>query len=135
MGKGSRALPTGEGTTGGGDSRSYYEIAINPAGAVLEIDHGDGGKGIQWTSGSRSAVHRGDRQWSIELRLPIAGEGAFVLDPAKGIDAGQPKDLFPWRINVCRQRVRGTTTERTAYSPTGKDNFYLPEKFAKLWGK
>ncbi|MEP6672080.1 MAG: hypothetical protein ABJF10_23155 [Chthoniobacter sp.] len=53
----------------------------------------------------------------------------------KGIDGAQPKDLFPWHFNVCRQRVRGTTIERTAYSATGKDDFYVPEKFAKLWGK
>ena len=38
-------------------------------------------------------------------------------------------------LNICRQRVRGTTTERTAYSATGKDDFHVPDKFAKLWGK
>jgi hypothetical protein len=31
--------------------------------------------------------------------------------------------------------VRGATIERTAFSATGKDDFYVPEKFAKLWGK
>lgn len=116
-------------------SRSYYEIAINPSGAVLEIDHSDGGRGVAWTSGLQSAVHRGDKQWSVELRLPIVGEGAFALDPLKGVDGAQPKDLFPWYVNVGRQRVRGSVIERTAFSPTGKDDFYVPEKFAKLWGK
>ena len=42
---------------------------------------------------------------------------------------------MPWHFNLCRQRVRGTSIERTAFSATGKDDFYLPEKFAKLWGK
>jgi hypothetical protein len=116
-------------------SNSYYEIAINPAGTVLEIDHGKDGKGVKWTSGAQFAVHRGDRQWSIEMRLPITGEGSRMIDPLKGIDGAQPKDLFPWHFNVCRQRMRGTTIERTAFSTTGKDDFYVPEKFAKLWGK
>ena len=116
-------------------TRNYYEIAVNPAGTMLEIDHAEGGKGVRWASGAQCAVHRGDKQWSIELRLPIVGEGAFALDPLKGIDGAQPKDLFPWHFNLGRQRVRGSSIERSAYSATGKDDFYVPEKFAKLWGK
>ncbi len=116
-------------------SNSYYEIAINPAGAVLEIDHGEKGPGIKWTSGARVAVHRGEKQWSIEMRLPITAEGSRMIDPLKGIDGSQPKDLFPWHFNLCRQRVRGTDVERTAWSATGRDDFYVPEKFAKMWGK
>jgi hypothetical protein len=115
-------------------TRSYYEIAVNPAGAVFEIDRGPGAPAT-WTSGSRIAVHRGDSEWSIEIRLPIVGEEAHVLDPHKGIDGAQPKDLFPWYFNLGRQRVRGNDLERSAYSPTGKDDFRVTEKFAKLWGK
>ncbi|MCX6906488.1 MAG: DUF4838 domain-containing protein [Verrucomicrobia bacterium] len=115
-------------------SRSYYEIAINPAGAVLETDRGEGGS-IKWSSGAQVAVHRGEGFWSIEIRLPIAGEGARVLDPLKGIDGAVPKDLFPWYFNVCRQRVRGTEVERSAFSPTRVEDFRVTEKFAKLWGK
>jgi len=90
---------------------------------------------VKWTSGAQFAVHRGDKQWSIEIRLPITGEGSRMIDPLKGIDGGQPKALFPWHFNLCRQRVRDTNIERTAFSATGKDDFYVPEKFAKLWGK
>ncbi len=116
-------------------SNSYYEIAINPAGTVLEIDHGKDSKGVAWTSGAQFAVHRRDKEWSIEMRLPITGEGSRMIDPLKGIDGDRPKDLFPWHFNICRQRVRGTTIERTAFSATGRDDFYVPEMFAKLWGK
>lgn len=116
-------------------TRSYYEIAISPSGALLEIDHATGSKGVAWTSGAQCTVHRGDKLWSIDLRLPIAGEGAYVLDPLKGIDGAQPKDLFPWHFNLGRQRVRGPTIERTAYVPTGEDTFHVPAKFAKLWGR
>jgi len=116
-------------------ARSYYEIAFNPAGAVVEIDRGEGGS-AKWLSGAQVAVHRGEGYWSAEVRIPIAGEGARLLDPLKGIDGAQPKELFPWYFNVCRQRVRGMEIERTAYSATGnKEEFRLTPKFAKLWGK
>lgn len=115
-------------------TRSYYEITVTPDGTVFEADHGEGGN-PGWTSGARVAVYRGDNFWSVEMRLPIAGEGARVLDPLKGIDGAQPKDLFPWYFNLCRQRVRGNAIERTAFSPTGVEDFRIPEKFAKLWGK
>jgi hypothetical protein len=116
-------------------SRSYYEISINPAGAVYDLDHASGGKGVDWTSGAQVAVHRGADRWSIEMRLPIVGAEAFTLDPTKGIDGAQPKDLFPWHFNVGRTRVRDGKFERTAFSPTGKDDFHVTEKFAKLWGR
>ncbi len=116
-------------------SRAYYEISVSPSGALLEMDHAEGGKGVRWSSGAQCAVHRGNDLWSIHLRLPIVGEGAFVLDPLKGIDGSQPKALFPWHFNLGRQRVRGKNIERTAFSPTLKPDFHVPEKFAKLWGK
>jgi hypothetical protein len=116
-------------------SRSYYEISINPAGAVYDLDHAPSGKGVDWTSGAQVAVHRGADRWSIEMRLPIVGAEAFTLDPTKGIDGAQPKDLFPWHFNFGRTRLRDGKTERTAFSPTGKDDFHVKEKFAKLWGR
>ena len=116
-------------------SNSYYEIAVNPAGIVLEMDHGKDDKDVRWVSGAQIAVHRGDRQWGIEMRLPITGEGSRMIDPLKGIDGAQPKDFFPWHFELCRQSICGTAIERTAYSVTGKDDFYVLEKFAKLWGK
>ncbi len=116
-------------------ARSRYEIAVNPAGAVYDADHAPGGLGTAWSSGAQVAVHRGDRRWSIELRLPIVGEEAFTLDPSKGIAGAQPKELFPWHFNLGRLRIRDGKTERTAYSPTGTDDFRVPEKFGKLWSR
>lgn len=116
-------------------SRSYYEISINPAGAVYDLDRATGGRGLGWSSGAQVAVHRGADRWSIEMRLPIVGEEAFVLDPTKGIDGSRPKELFPWHFNLGRSRVRDGKAERTAFSPTAKADLHVPEKFAKLWGR
>ena len=115
-------------------SRSYYEISINPAGAVYDLDHGTGGRGAAWNCGAQVAVHRGADRWSIEMRLPVVGAEAFVLDPTKGIDGERPKELFPWHFNLGRNRVRNGQPEFTAYSPTGANNFHVPEKFAKRGG-
>jgi hypothetical protein len=116
-------------------SRSYYEISVNPAGAMYDHDHGPEGRGAAWSSGARVAVHRGNDRWSIEMRLPIVGAEAFVLDPTKGIDGSQPRELFPWHFNLGRSRVRDGRVERTAYSPTRRGDFHIPESFAKLWGR
>jgi hypothetical protein len=116
-------------------SRSYYEISINPDGAVYDLDRAPGGKGVDWTCGAQVAVHRGADRWSIEMRLPIVGPEAFTLDPTKGIDGAQPKELFPWHFNLGRTRICDGKSERTAFSPTGKDDFHVTERFAKLWGR
>lgn len=116
-------------------SRSFYEISINPAGAVYDIDHAPGGRGLAWSSGAKAAVHRAADRWSIEMRLPVIGAEAFTLDPTKGIDGERPKELFPWHFNLGRSRVRNAQTERTAFSPTSKTDLRVPEKFAKLWGR
>ncbi len=115
-------------------SRSYYEISVNAAGAVYDLDHAPGGRGSGWNSGAQIAVHRGVDRWSIEMRIPIVGAEAFVLDPTKGIDGDRPKELFPWHFNLGRSRVSGGRNEQTAFSPTGKDTVHAPEKFAKLFG-
>ncbi len=114
--------------------RSYYQIAVNPAGAVYEIDRGPNAPPL-WKSGAKAAVHKGDDFWSVEIRLPIAGEGARVLDPTTGIDGAAPTGLLPWYFNVGRQRVREGIVQLSAYSPTGKEDFLVPEKFAHMFAK
>jgi len=116
-------------------NHSYYEISVNPAGAVLEKDHSDNDQGAKWTSGAEVAVLKGEDFWNVEIALPIAGEGAKVLDPLRGMDGARPSEFYPWYFNVGRQRVRDIAVERTAFSPTGTDNLHVVEKFAHLWGK
>jgi len=116
-------------------TRSHYEIAINPAGAVYDADEAPGGRGVVWSSGAQVAVHRGEGRWSVEVRLPVVGEDAFTLDPEKGIAGAEPKELFPWHFNLGRLRVRDGKSEYTAYSPTGAEDFRVPAKFAKLWSR
>jgi len=127
---------------------SYPDGVQAPDGTIYVIyDHqrytlnreGREGAGAVLMAVFREEDVRAARPGSPRVRLRaevtrLRGE-ARVLDPSKGIDGSAPKDLFPWYFNVCRQRVRGAEVERTAYSPTGVEEFRIPEKFARLWGK
>ena len=107
-------------------THSYYQIAINPAGVLVDADRS---RGIDtgWSSGAAAAVHMGEDHWSIELRLPLAKDGK-----TGGISGRRPSDTYPWFLNVCRQRARPSGTERSAFSPTGEPGFHVPARFGML---
>ena len=115
---------------------SYYQITLNPAGAVMDLDRGAGKKkNYAWSSNAEVAVHHGEDYWSAEVRLPCAGPMAEEIDPLLGIAGRVPTSTYPWYINVCRQRVRGKDVELSAWSPTGTDRFNVPARFGKIYIK
>jgi hypothetical protein len=111
---------------------SYYQIVINPAGAVMDLDRKNGLNSL-WSSGVEVAAHLGEGAWTAEIRIPVVGEMQADLDPLHGVAGRQPSALYPWFFNVCRQRVRENNTERSAFSPTGTDGFQDVMKFGKLY--
>ena len=113
---------------------SYYQIAISPAGAVVDADRA---KRIDtlWSSKATAAAHVGEGYWSLEVRLPAAGDLAADVDPHNGIAGRRPSETYPWFFNVCRQRARGAAMEHSAFSPTGQSGFHHVMKFAKLHAK
>lgn len=113
---------------------SYYQIAISPTGAVTDLDRSQG-LNSRWASKAEVATHRGEDRWTVEIRLPAAGEDAKVVDPLVGIAGRKPTMGYPWYVNVCRARIRGGEKELSAWSPTGKPRFNVPEKFGKVWSK
>lgn len=114
---------------------SYYQIVINPAAAVLDLDRKGGARDTLWSSAAQVAAHIGNGFWSVEARLPTAGETARDIDPRNGIAGRRPSVTYPWHINVCRQRVRDKDTELSAWSPTGKRQFHDAMKFGKVYTK
>ena len=112
-------------------SHSYYQIAVNPAGAVYDADM-KGGTNLAWSSSAKVAVCKGDTFWSVEMRIPVGDMMGGGVDPTKSVEGRCPSALYPWAINVCRQRVSSTVTERSAWSPTGTNSFYVPLKFGTL---
>ena len=113
---------------------AYYQIAISPSGAVTDLDR-EKRLDTLWDSGADVATHHGPDGWTIEVRLPAAGENAKDIDAHNGIAGRRPSETYPWFVNVCRQRVRDEQTELTAWSPTGKPRFNVPKKFGKVYAK
>jgi len=113
---------------------AYYQIAISPSGAITDLDR-EKGLNTRWSSGVDVATHRGPNAWTIEIRLPAAGENAKDIDALHGIAGKRPSETYPWFVNVCRQRLRGNGTELSAWSPTGTNRFNVPRKFGKVYAK
>lgn len=113
------------------DSRSYYEIAVNPSGAICDADFSAGDKSrYDWDSLAEVAVQVSNGCWTAEMRIPITRD---ENDPLHKIIGRKPSSSLPWHVNIIRQRVRTNGTEITAFSPTGTDSWRLPLKFGQLY--
>ena len=113
------------------ESRSYYQIAISPSGAVVDLDRGASrDKWFSWDSNAEIATHIADDHWTIEIRLPITQD---ENDPLHQVIGRRPDKSLPWHINVCRQRIREDGAEYSAFSPTGTDGFHEVMKFATFY--
>lgn len=112
-------------------THSYYQIATNPAGALVDADRRER-IDTRWASGVQVAAHIGDDAWCLEVRVPAAGDNARDVDPLHGIAGRRPSTTYPWHFNVCRQRMRDKDRQLSAFSPTGKDHFHDLMKFAEL---
>ena len=115
----------------GTDAHSYYQLVVNPAGALLDYDRGvDKKSWAAWDSQAEVATMVADDHWTIEMRIPITRENN---DPLHQVIGRKPIASLPWHINICRQRVREDGTEASAFSPTGAADFHHPMKFATFY--
>lgn len=112
-------------------AHSYYQLAISPTGALVSADRKEK-IDTRWKSAAKVATHIGDKFWSAEIEVPIAGDLQVEVDPLNGVAGRIPSETHPWFFNVCRQRVRNKEIEHSAFSTTGTDNFHDILKFAKL---
>ena len=112
-------------------THSYYQIAISPNGKVVDLDRKDR-LDTRWSSGAQVASHIGEDHWSLEVRIPAAGDMAASVDPLNGVAGRKPSNTYPWYFNIGRQRVRENGKELTAFSPTGKPDFHVVLKFARF---
>lgn len=114
------------------DSHSYYQIAVNPAGVIVDFDRGaDKDSWDSWDSKAEAATRVTDNGWDVEIRIPITDDGN---DPLHRVVGRKPTASLPWFFNICRQRVRKNGTEYSAFSPTGTSGFHHPLRFAHLHG-
>ncbi len=114
------------------DSHSYYQIAVNPAGALIDLDRGASRNNwFNWSSQAEVATHVADDHWTIEIRIPVTLD---ENDPLHQVIGHKPTQSLPWHINVCRQRIRENGSEYSAFSPTGTSGFHEKMKFAHFYG-
>ena len=113
------------------DSHSYYQIAVNPAAALADLDRGaDKSSRFRWESQAEVATHIAEDHWTVEIRIPVTDD---ENDPLNQVVGRKPSRSLPWHFNVCRQRIREHGSEHSAFSPTGTAGFHVPNKFAYLY--
>jgi len=111
------------------ETHSYYQIAISPAGHIVDLDRG-AGKSFGWHSRAEVATHIADDHWTVEIRFPVTAD---ENDPLNQVIGRHPTQSLPWHINLCRQRIREDGQELSALSPTGTNGFHEPMKFAHFY--
>ncbi|HBL43444.1 DUF4838 domain-containing protein [Gimesia sp.] len=113
------------------ESHSYYQLAVNPAGALIDLDRGaDRNNWFRWDSQAEVATQIGDGYWTAEIRIPVVQD---ENDPLHQVIGHRPTQSLPWYINVCRQRIRENGSEYSAFAPTGTASFHEPMKFAHFY--
>jgi tetratricopeptide (TPR) repeat protein len=113
------------------ESHSYYQIAVNPSGAIADMDRSaPAASRLGWDSKAEVATLIADDHWTVEIRLPVTQD---ENDPLHQVIGRKPSVSLPWHFNVCRQRIREDGQEASAFSPTGKPNFHEVMKFAYLY--
>lgn len=116
-----------------GDGLSYFEVEINPLGAVVDLvlrrTQSGWRKDFAWNvEGLDSAVRRTAAGWAAELSIPFEALGAGTT----------PSPGATWRVNFLRiDRPGGpgnsqTGWELSAWSPTKIANFHRAEVFGTL---
>ena len=113
------------------DAHHYYQLAINPAGTLVDLDRGaDKSAWFRWQSQAEVATHIGKGFWTAEIRIPVTTD---ENDPLNQVIGRKPSVSIPWHFNICRQRIRENGNEHSAFSPTGTPSFHKTEKFAKFY--
>lgn len=108
-----------------GDAQCYFEIEINPLNTVCDLmlrrSRTGWRKEFGWhCAGLESSVARTGEGWKAFLSIPLES-----IAPAR--------EGHLWRANFLRiDRPEGAPRELTAWSPTGRGTFHVPERFGEI---
>lgn len=123
-----------------GDGTNYFEIENNARGVVMDLmldkPYRSGGSFfLPWDcrgldlkvayDGTLNKTSDTDRAWTVEMAIPFE---------ALRRDFTDPRDYKVWRINFSRVEwtVPGGPEENWVWSPTGKVDMHMPERWGYL---
>jgi hypothetical protein len=110
-----------------GDLECYFEIEVNPLNAVLDLVlrriRSGYRKDFAWDCADlRTCVRCDAASWSAELSIPFTS-----------LTDRPPTPDSEWRVNFTRiDRPPGVERGLSAWSPTRRPNFHVPERFGVL---
>jgi hypothetical protein len=110
-----------------GDGLAYYELELNPNNAVLDVFvrrvRSGFRKDFRWRcEGLRTAVRVTEGGWIGEFAIPF-----------ESICASPPREGTRWRANFTRiDRPKDRPRELSSWSPTGMDQFHIPDRFGTV---
>jgi hypothetical protein len=112
------------------EAHSYYQIAVSPSGAIVDLDRQGKKRDFDWDSQAEVATQIADDHWTVEIRIPVTQD---ENDPLHQVIGHKPTQSLPWYFNICRQRLRENGAEHSAFSPTGSEGFHDAMKFAHFY--
>ena len=127
------------------DKHSYYQIVINPAGYIINMDRGtDKAHWSKWSAQAEVATHRGDDFWSVEMKLPVTASdedplhqiiGSMPFKSRADVLASGKGTSLPWYFNLFRKRAGSPDEETSAFSPLEPDakTFHETLKFGEIY--
>jgi hypothetical protein len=110
-----------------GDLGAYFEFEVNPNNAVLDLCvrkiRSGYRKDFRWRcEGLQTVTRRFEGGWAAELSIPF-----------KSVAGQSPFPRTQWRANFTRiDRPPTLPRELSAWSPTGRAQFHIPERFGVL---
>ena len=112
-----------------GDLEGYFEVEINPLGAIVDV-----------VLRRIASGWRKDFGWHVEglrrhARLTETGWAAELAIPFEAVSAAVPQPGTCWRANflrIDRPDGAGSEAELSAWSPTGMRNFHRAQAFGAV---
>lgn len=115
---------------------SYYQICVNPAGIVTDLDKSLKGKDLfNWDSEIevKTSVDENNATWRAEIKMPLKGKDQSFILPYEGVSGDRPTRTMPWYFNVSRHVPRENGELILEYSPSlTQDAECHLDKFARL---
>lgn len=115
------------------DEHSYYQIVLNPAGAINDLNRGNPKNSwYEWKSQTELEAQVGNDYWTIEAVIPVDQDSD---DPNHVVAGKKPTEANPWHINICRQRMRNNEPAYSCWSVSKSKGFHDVMKFGKVYVK